>query len=194
MRRSAFLPVLLAASCFAGALSPMLAQVPAERGGLTTDDRQLTTRLATSDSRLVTVFLVRHAEKADDSRDPILSEAGKIRAAELSRMLSDARITHIWSTDYQRTRLTAEPLARKLGLQVMSYNPSKLDEFAQQLKETPGRHLVVGHSNTTGELVQALGGQPGAAIQDIEYDRFYAVVLGVDGPVTVLLRFGSAGQ
>lgn len=184
MRRSAFLAVLLAASCFAGSVSPILAQAPGGRGGRQAEDSRPAT----------IVYLVRHAEKADDGRDPVLSEAGTVRAAELARMLSDAGITHIWSTDYQRTRLTAEPLARKLGIQVMSYNPSRLDGFATQLKETPGRHLVVGHSNTTGELVQALGGQPGAAIQDIEYDRFYVVLLGADGPVTVLLRFGSAGQ
>lgn len=183
MRRSRFQILLLATALAAGGIPPVLAQAPGRGGGQAADSRPATV-----------VYLVRHAEKVDDSRDPVLSEVGQARAAELSRMLSDAGITHIWSTDYQRTRLTAEPLARRLGLPVLSYPPSRLDDFAKQLKATPGRHLVVGHSNTTGELVQALGGQPGAAIQDIEYDRLYTVFLGADGPVTVLLRFGSAGQ
>ena len=56
---------------------------------------------------------------------------------------------------------------------------------------TPGRHLVVGHRNTTPDVVQKLGGEPGPAISDTEYDRFYVVVLTPEGPATVVLRYGS---
>jgi phosphohistidine phosphatase SixA len=139
----------------------------------------------------VVVYLLRHAEKLDDSRDPPLSEAGTARATELARLLSEAGVTHIWSTDYQRTRLTAQPLATRLGLTVSGYDPSKLTEFAAQLRGTPGRHLVVGHSNTTPQLVTALGGNAGVPYQDTEYDRFYVVIIGEEGPATIQLRFGQ---
>ncbi|MEK7379549.1 MAG: hypothetical protein AAB075_00895, partial [Gemmatimonadota bacterium] len=46
----------------------------------------------------VVVYLVRHAEKVDDSRDPLLSPAGTVRAQLLAGMLTDAGITHVWST------------------------------------------------------------------------------------------------
>jgi hypothetical protein len=51
---------------------------------------------------------------------------------------------------------------------------------------------VVGHSDTTPELVGLLGGDPGAPIDEpTEYDRLYVVTLGPDGTVTtVLLRYG----
>ena len=37
-----------------------------------------------------TVYLVRHAEKADASADPVLSEAGQARAAALAAALAEA--------------------------------------------------------------------------------------------------------
>jgi hypothetical protein len=50
----------------------------------------------------------------------------------------------------------------------------------------------VGHSNTTPEVVKHLGGDPGGAIDENEYDRFYVVVLSPQGPATVVLRYGSS--
>ena len=136
------------------------------------------------------VYLVRHAEKVDDSRDPLLSPAGTARAQLLAGMLKDAGITHVWSTDYQRTRLTAAPTAAALGVKVEIYNPAQPAEFVTRLRATPGRHLVVGHSNTSPGLVKALGGDPQGEMVDTEYDRLYVVTIG--GVVTsVLLRYGQ---
>ncbi len=135
-------------------------------------------------------YLVRHAEKVDDSRDPALSPAGEARARELARILGNAGITHVWSTDFQRTRHTAAPIAAALGLQVRTYNPSDLAGFAAELRRTPGRHLVVGHSNTTPGTVEALGGDPGPLTPDTEYDRLYVVVMAAPA-TTVMLRFGA---
>src|SRR6188474_3010414 len=79
------------------------------------------------------VYLVRHAEKADTGKDPQLTDIGKERAEELSRMLKDAGITHIWTTDYKRTRGTVEPLSARTRIKVEVYDPSKLGEFATRL-------------------------------------------------------------
>jgi broad specificity phosphatase PhoE len=153
-------------------------------------------------------FLVRHAEKADESddpeagelrdqkiaqmmsEDPPLTEAGRLRAQKLAEMLRDAGIDRIYSSDTVRTRDTAAPLATHLDLEVNLYNPKELSGFAEELMSSPGRRLVVGHSNTTPELVGLLGGEPGPAIADDEYDRLYVLVYrpGV-GTSTVLLRF-----
>jgi broad specificity phosphatase PhoE len=139
----------------------------------------------------VVVYLVRHAERAEDgTEDPPISEAGEMRARLIARMLQNAGITDIYSTNYQRTRATAEPTAARLGIEVQPYAPRDLAAFARQLLETPGRHLVVGHSNTTPALVRELGGDPGEPIDESEYDRLYIVVADGDGVSTVLLRFG----
>lgn len=138
------------------------------------------------------VYLVRHAEKVDDSRDPPLSSAGEVRAARLAEMLAEAGIERIHSTDLRRTRDTATPLADTLGITVELYDPFALSDLAARLRAEGGVHLVVGHSNTTPEMVTALGGDPVSPIDELEYDRLYVVRVAPDGSVdSALRRFGA---
>lgn len=147
------------------------------------------------DSKLsapVTIFLVRHAEKQGGD-DPALTEGGAIRAEALSDLLRDANVAHIHSSDYRRTRDTAAPLADRLGLAVRLYDPRDLPGMAEGLLASEGTHLVVGHSNTTPQLTELLGGEGGTPIVEAtEYDRLYLVRRAPDGSIsTVLLRYGA---
>lgn len=139
------------------------------------------------------VFLVRHAEKVDQSEDPDLSEQGYQRASTLAAMLQSTKITQIHSSDYIRTRRTAQPAADYFGLEVEIYDPNDLESLAGQLKEKGGVHLVVGHSNTTPDLTRLLGGDPGSPINDeSEYDRLYLVTISAEGSVSsTLFRYGD---
>jgi phosphohistidine phosphatase SixA len=141
------------------------------------------------------IYLVRHAERATDHpRDPTLSAEGRTRAAELTRLLADAPLTRVHSTRYRRTVQTGTPLAEHHGLEIEYYDPTGegLAAFAEQLRATPGHHVVVGHSNTTPQLVEALGGDPVSPIEEMEYDRLYVVFVSSEGAVTsTLLRFGA---
>lgn len=145
------------------------------------------------------VWVVRHAERADagmdDQPDPELSEIGRARATELARFLGEAGITTIHSTPFRRTMQTAAPLAEALGLEVKLYDPrdaGSMEAFHADL-QSPGRHLVVGHSNTSPALVEQLGGDPGPAIAVEEYDRIYVLHLMPGGGVlSTLLRFGES--
>lgn len=142
------------------------------------------------------IFLVRHAEKTTEKTDPGLTEAGKARAVALAERLVDEGITHIHSSDYIRTRDTAAPLAERLGLDVEIYNAGDLPGIAKKLKAMPGRHLVVGHSNTTPQLTELLGGDGGTPIVEAtEYDRLYVVTMEAGEPVkSYLTRFGAASK
>lgn len=141
------------------------------------------------------VYLVRHAERAEDgTSDPLISLPGWDRSRLLAEMLRDAGLTHIHTTDLRRTRMTGGPTAEVTGLSMRVYDPRDLRGFAQALRAMPGRHLVLGHSNTTPDLVQALGGDPSGTISDLEYDRLYIVTLTPDGASTVLIRFGKRFQ
>lgn len=147
-----------------------------------------------SEDAVSIVWVVRHAERADagmdDQPDPDLSEIGRARAEELARLLGEAGITSIHSTPYRRTMQTAAPLAQALGLEVETYNPG--DAAFQAVLQAPGRHLVVGHSNTTPALVAQLGGDPVGAIAADEYDRIYIVYLTPGGGAqSSMLRFGE---
>jgi phosphohistidine phosphatase SixA len=139
------------------------------------------------------IFLARHAEKTDESHDPQLSGTGRQRASELAQLLRNAGIEHIHSTDFNRTKDTAAPLAELLGLGVELYDWNESEVFAHSLKQSGQRHLVIGHSNTTTELVTLLGGEAGTAIDDSgEYDRLYILTIDGKGRVSgVLLRYGD---
>lgn len=141
----------------------------------------------------VVVYLVRHAEKAEDGTDdPPLSLAGQIRVRVLRQLLSDAGLTHVYTTDWKRTRDTARPFAEALGVEPTIYDPRQLELLAATIRDTPGTHFVAGHSNTTPMLVAALGGSPFGPIDELEYDRLYIVVINPgQPPVTTLLRFGE---
>jgi 2,3-bisphosphoglycerate-dependent phosphoglycerate mutase len=136
------------------------------------------------------VVLVRHGEKVDDTRDAALAEKGKARARALADLLKDAGIDEVYSTDFARTRETARPMAERISRPVVIYGADDLDGLAKRLREREGRALVVGHSNTTPELVRLLGGDPGPPIEDGEYDRLYVLVLSRSGATTTtILRF-----
>ncbi len=148
---------------------------------------------ATPGDDVTVIVLVRHAEKVDASRDPELSPEGRERAELLATTLRDVGIERIHSTPYRRTESTAAPVAELLRVEVEGYDPRALATFAETLRSAGGRHLVVGHSNTTPALVEALGGDPGELpIDEAEYDRLYFVTIAGDGSVsTVLVRFGA---
>jgi broad specificity phosphatase PhoE len=150
-------------------------------------------------SETTTIFLVRHAERAsDDPQDPGLTPEGIARAQELARILGDAGLTAVWSTPFRRTMDTARPIATKAGVDIQTDDPrdqAAMQTFVERLKTGSGRVLVSGHSNTTPALVEALGGDPVAALPETEYDRLYIVTIGPDGAVgSVLLRYGKPSQ
>ncbi len=136
----------------------------------------------------------------DASRDPSLSEAGRTRAAALAATLADAGIGAVVTTQFARTRETADPLARALGLDadVVSATASA-DEHAADVaravraKRDRGAVLVVGHSNTVPSIVAALGGPRFTDLCDADYDNLFIVVLRDGEPARLTrARFGAA--
>ena len=125
-----------------------------------------------------TVFLVRHAERADSSTDSDLSEAGRARTERLAKMLKDANITAIYATEFKRTQLTAAPLAKTLGITVTTIPSKDKDALAAKLRALNGNVLVVGHGNTIPDLVKALGISEPINIGENDYDNLFEVELG----------------
>ena len=148
-------------------------------------------RAALANDVTLTTFIVRHAEKADASRDAVLSDLGKQRAKRLARMLGEAEIEYVHSTDFKRTRATAAPTAGALGISVNLYDPRTLKDLVKKLRQAKGRHLVIGHTNTVLKTIELLGGEPGFPIDEkSEFDRLYIVTVGASGGVsTVLMRY-----
>lgn len=122
-----------------------------------------------------TLYLVRHAEKQTDSKNPPLTQCGKARAKQLAILLSTAEIKSVYSTSYQRTMSTAAPLAKKQHVAIKHYNPKQLEQFALHLKLQKENTLIVGHSNTTPQLTQLLSGKKVADLSDKDYQNLYQV-------------------
>lgn len=143
-----------------------------------------------------TVYVVRHAEKKLDNDDPDLTDAGQQRARALAHALRSEKLDAIFSTETRRTRQTAAPAAESRGLEVRLYGKEDITRVIMHVRRTPGRYLVIGHSNTVPDLVSRFGGEPGAAIDEAsEFDRLYVLVLHPDGSVvTMLLRYGAPAQ
>jgi broad specificity phosphatase PhoE len=126
------------------------------------------------------IYLVRHAEKAEESNEPgnpPLSFCGKLRSGAIAKILSDINLEKIYSTTYQRTMNTARPSAQLHRLDIDSYDPGDLESFSRMLIERRQEALVVGHSNTTPVLAGLLAGQSLEAFEEDIYDRLYQVVV-----------------
>jgi phosphohistidine phosphatase SixA len=178
--------------------APLAAQVtaaPPARTGATTAPA------AAAHTTPTTVILVRHAEKAAvPGDDPPLSAAGEARSLALLDALRDAGVQAVVTTQLQRTRLTAAPLARELGLtpEVVPVAGDAATHARQVAEHVLARHagrtvLVVGHSNTIPAIVAALGGGAAEPIDDGTYDDLYVVTRAADGAARRLhVRYGSA--
>src|ERR1041384_7974780 len=78
--------------------------------------------VAQDEFKPITVFLIRHAEREDEPRqDPPLTKDGVARSQALARLLGSAGIKAIFTSQFTRTKQTAEPLATKLGLTVTPF-------------------------------------------------------------------------
>lgn len=141
---------------------------------------------------VTTYYLVRHAEKDRSDKtnsNPELTEQGKQRAANWSSVFGDVAFDAVYSTNYLRTIATAKPTATAQGLEIQFYNPRELysKDFQQ---ETLGKTvLIVGHSNTTPQFVNAiLGIDRYADIQDNNNANLYIVTRIKEETSSVLLK------
>jgi broad specificity phosphatase PhoE len=143
-----------------------------------------------------TVIVVRHAEKVDDSADPVLSREGIERAQSLAEALKDRSIGAIFTTQYQRTRLTAEPLAALIGVTptvVSARGGNHAADVAAQVRASDAATiLVVGHSNTVPAIVRELTGEDVGAIEDSEYGHMFVITATPAGETVVRTWYGRA--
>jgi len=131
-----------------------------------------------------TVILVRHAEKEPGSGDVALSADGRRRADNLARVLKDAGVDAIVTSDTRRARQTAEPIAKALGLKPATHSPAEpAAATAQRLAATrDGCVLVVGHSNTIPAILDAVTGRRhDVPIADDEYGLLFIATRKSDG-------------
>tara|TARA_R110002020_G_scaffold274311_1_gene489418 strand:+ start:503 stop:1033 length:531 start_codon:yes stop_codon:yes gene_type:complete len=139
-----------------------------------------------------TYYLIRHADKDTSSTagdNPELTAQGKARAENWAEVLKNVTFDKVYSTDYIRTRETAEPIAADNTLEIEIYDPTDLynQDFITQ---TQGKTvLVVGHSNTTAAFVnKILGEDRFSEIDESNYGNLYIVNV-IDGKAEANLLY-----
>ncbi len=154
-------------------------------------------QLAVAAPPAATVVVVRHAEKASlVDRDPTLSAAGWARAAALDSVLADAGVTTVLITPFRRTVETASAVIARFGVTPMIL-PVEGDDIAAHAarvatvaKAQGGVVLVVGHSNTVGLIVAALGGPAVGDLCDGNHDQLFVVTQSATGAHVMRTRYG----
>ena len=155
------------------------------------------------EAKPVTVFVLRHAERVvggKDQTDPKLSEKGQRRAQALGRLLGSSGVTHLFATQYLRTKSTLAPLADNAGVEVETFCAGSRPDQLAALRGLPAGSVAVvaGHSNTVPLLVRGLGGDlkgltERGHLDDDAYDRLFVVTLPVGdaSTQTIELRYGE---
>ena len=162
--------------------------------------------IAQDDFKPKTVFLIRHAEREEEPRqDPPLKKEGVARSQELARLLGNAGIKVIYTSQFARTKQTAEPLANKLGLTVapisLKSNPTNPRQIAEEstsevvnkiLSGAGENVLVVGHSNSIPDVIKMLGGDVVPTIDERKFDDLFIVTVYAKGKAKVThMKYGA---
>jgi broad specificity phosphatase PhoE len=144
----------------------------------------LSVRAVSAQQASTVVVVVRHADKDTIPKaDPHLTVAGVARANALAAALADAGVQAIITTELLRSRETARPLAeaRRLTTTTVPHG-SDIAQHAQAVaaavRKLRGKTvLVVGHGETVGPIIQALGGPAIPEVCAYEYSNLYTLVL-----------------
>jgi len=139
-----------------------------------------------------TYYLIRHAEKDRSdatNKNPDLMQKGSERAIRWSEVFKNVPFDKVYTTDYNRTKQTATPTAKRKKLALSFYDPSALFDEAFQ-KVTNGKTvLVVGHSNTTPFFANnILGKEKYQQIDDHNNANLYIVTVTNNTKTGVLLK------
>ncbi len=146
------------------------------------------------------VFVTRHAEKslavAGDAA-PLLPE-GSARARALARLLADAGIHELITTDALRSRQTGAPFAELTGLRPNVMTREGEVAFAAKLREKPDSRdrLIVAHTRNIPRILEALGVPGGGQVKlnpDTDYDNLFVVQMYPARPASMVrLRYPIA--
>jgi phosphohistidine phosphatase SixA len=139
-----------------------------------------------------TVLFTRHADidLPPTSDDPELNATGTARAEKLAHTVGAAHVASVFTSTLRRTKLTAAPLADRLGLRAEVVP----DDLAGRVLagELGAVVMVVGHSNTIPEMITALGVHTPPTIGEREFDNLFVVTVADGGEASLLaLKYGK---
>lgn len=154
-----------------------------------------TEALGQGDAKLITVIVIRHAEK-DVGDDPSLTEKGQKRAKELVHVLGHAGIKAIYAAKVKRAQETAQPLLTHLKLTKLLDASQPATQLASDVRENCAGQtvLIIGQVPTIPGILKAFGIDPDEArITTISYDDLFIIHFPQKGQSKLLkLKYGES--
>ena len=129
-------------------------------------------------------YVMRHLDTPTGATDPDLTPEGQSKAEALANWFTGEPPAVIFVSDTKRARQTAAPLAAKLGLIPVVYDPRSTPGLIAEILKSPNPALIIGHSNTVPDIVAALGG---ARPEPIAHDQF-GDIWHISGPRRTVTR------
>lgn len=132
------------------------------------------------------VYIIRHAEKDLSDKgnsNPNLSETGKQRAGKLLTELKKIKFSAAYSTPFNRTQQTIEPIALFNKIEITNYDPRNIKSLVEEiLSKYSGKNvIIVGHSNTVLETLEAFGAKkPFDTIAEDDYANLFHLTIEKD--------------
>ncbi|WP_319946557.1 histidine phosphatase family protein [Flagellimonas myxillae] len=141
----------------------------------------------TEDPVVSTFYFIRHAEKDrtnPENKDPELNQDGLMRAIRWAEVFDPIELDAVYSTNYERTSMTAAPTSVKKDIPIKYYDPRSVDIEAFKTSNERLNVLVVGHSNTTPDFVnKMLGTSKYDSMDDTDNSSLFIVRI-IDGEAT----------
>lgn len=105
------------------------------------------------------IYLTTHAETQHKKINPPLSECGRLRARQLSTLLSYSNIENIYSTTGLSAMETANPIAKRYKIPVKIFTENLLNSLAIRVIKDNKNVLIVADNNTIKFLVEFISKQ-----------------------------------
>lgn len=131
-----------------------------------------------------TYYLIRHAEKDrsnPNNNNPELTRKGYFRAETWAKVFEKVPLDAIYSTNYNRTLMTAFHTSQQQQIEISMYDAKDLYSADFQATTRGKTVLVVGHSNTTPAFVnKILGEDRYQTMKDNDNSSLYIVTVTGD--------------
>lgn len=122
-----------------------------------------------------TFYVMRHLDTPAGVQDPDLTAEGQRNAQLLADWFGANPPATIFVSNTRRAQQTAAPLAAKLGVTPRIYDPRDTPTLIGEIMKEPPPVLIVGHSNTVPDIVQALGGERPKALTHEDFGDIWVI-------------------
>lgn len=135
------------------------------------------------------IYVMRHLHTPKGATDPDLTAEGEVTATRLAGWFKRDRPAVIYTSKPKRSQQTAAPLARRLGITPIVYDPADTPALIAAVSKERRTVLIVGHSNTVPEIIERLGGQRPAPLVHEDFGDIWKI----DGRTRATVRSRITG-